>query len=187
MSKFTAVDLFSGMGGLSLGFQLDGRFDVVAGIDNYEPAVRTFYRNHPAACEAYARSTNVQYLTGKSLLSTLGLSSIDVVLGGPPCQGFSAAGRRDDNDERNQLVWEYVRLVDELKPKFFLMENVPRITLAKDNGVLFVDKLLEQFRLLGYQARLFAINAKDFGVPQVRKRVFIVGNRMGKTPVSMAE
>lgn len=178
---YTLVDLFSGAGGLSLGFCLTKRFRFIAGIDNNEWALKTLYANHPEAVSAFSTPQDIQLLSGSNLLSALEVDNIDVVIGGPPCQGFSVAGRRNVADERNQMVWEYYRLIMELQPKIFVMENVPGLLLAvhKDGNKL-TEVLQKEFEKIGYKCVLWKLNASDYGVPQVRKRTFLVGFRGAK-------
>jgi DNA (cytosine-5)-methyltransferase 1 len=174
--------LFSGAGGISVGFDLfeEGRkFRVIAGIDNDEWAVSTFYANHPNAELAFRRSMNVERLRGSHIREKLG-TSIDVVVGGPPCQGFSHAGPRDPFDKRNELVWHFIRLVTELRPIFFLMENVPGLLASrKPLEDPIVEQLLARFAHHGYKSAVFQLNAVDYWVPQNRKRVFVLGNSQG--------
>lgn len=173
---YTLVDLFSGAGGLSLGFCLTNRFRFLAGIDNNAWALKTLYANHPEAHSVFSEPQDVRKLSGIDILNALAITSIDVVVGGPPCQGFSVAGKRDIADERNQMVWEYYRFISELQPQVFIMENVPGLLLAiHNNGTKLIDVLKEKFATIGYDCVLWQLNASDYGVPQVRKRAFLIG------------
>lgn len=174
--KRTVLDLFCGAGGLSAGFELQGHFETVAGIDTYKAALDTFYRNHQHASDEFSTPNDVSCLNGSDILHRLGLKHVDVVVGGPPCQGFSAAGKRQDSDERNALVWEFCRIVSEIKPKAFVMENVPRIVRATNaDGENVMEALMRKFTTHGYRTTFWKLNAVDYGVPQLRKRAFIVG------------
>lgn len=169
-----AVDLFCGAGGMSLGFEQAG-FDILLGIDSDGHHVATHERNFPngkALCET------VVNLTGESIREFIGIDDeIDLVCGGPPCQGFSHMGLRDLKDPRNSLIDHYFRLVLELRPKTFVMENVPGLLSEKTSAIL------EQMILLatehGYEITqpVRFLDAADFGVPQQRRRVFVLGVR----------
>jgi DNA (cytosine-5)-methyltransferase 1 len=173
-----AVDLFAGAGGLSLGFE-QGGFDVLAAveIDPVHAAVHEF--NFPNST-VLARS--VVGLTGREIRERAGIGKreIAVVVGGAPCQGFSLIGQRVLDDPRNSLVREYVRIVRELKPRYFVFENVKGLTLGAHRR--FLEELIEEFSNFGYRVRLpwRVLNAVDYGVPQHRERLFIVGARRGE-------
>lgn len=169
------IDLFAGAGGLSLGFEQAG-FDVVAAveIDPIHSAAHEF--NFPR-CKTICRS--VVGLPGDEIrrLAAIGDRDVDVVFGGAPCQGFSMIGKRALEDPRNQLVAEFVRIVLEVKPKFFVFENVPGLTIGKHRQVL--HELFEEFGRGGYQVRedYRVLDASEFGVPQSRRRLFLLGAR----------
>lgn len=168
------IDLFSGAGGLSLGFEQAG-FDVRAAveIDPIHAAVHKF--NFPN-CGVLARS--VVGLTAAEVRKAAGLGPgdrVDVVFGGPPCQGFSMIGHRVLDDPRNRLVHEFVRLVHELGANYFLFENVKGLTVGRHRA--FLDELVEAFRKVGYEVALpwSVLDAADFGVPQHRERLILMG------------
>ena len=169
--KPTVVDLFCGAGGLSLGLQSAG-FNVVGAFDSWAPAVRSYrqnFRDHPCFME------NVAELSAKRL-SQLGLpSEVDLVAGGPPCQGFSIQRIGDDKDVRNDLVLEFLRVAAALHTKSFLMENVTGLLGAR--GRIVLNRFEELAEELGYGVRTMVLNAADFGLPQLRRRVFVVGMR----------
>lgn len=171
------VDLFAGAGGLSLGFEQAG-FDVAAAIEIDPIHCATHEFNFPQTATICASVIN---LTGEAIRSrsSIGSADIDVVFGGAPCQGFSMMGRRALDDPRNQLVGHYVRLVRELQPKFCVFENVKGLTLGKH--VKFLDELIEALENFGYRVLLpyRVLNAADFGVPQDRRRLFLVAARGG--------
>ena len=174
----TGIDLFAGAGGLSLGFEQAG-FDIEAAveIDPVHCATHEFnFPNSKAIC------ASVVDLTGAEIRRRAGLGNtdIDVVFGGAPCQGFSLMGKRALDDQRNQLVFHYVRLVGELQPKFCVFENVKGLTLGKH--AQFLDELIVALGDAGYNVLLpyRVLNASDFGVPQDRRRLFLMGARKGQ-------
>lgn len=172
MNKLKVVDLFSGAGGLSRGF-LDAGYDVVLGVDFDDAALKTFKANHGSA-EAMKLdlfnhdniSVIVDYLREKNI-------SLDVLVGGPPCQGFSIAGPRDMNDKRNSLYLAMVKLAQILQPKAVVLENVPGMIQTNDG--IGAKRIKEDFKALGYRMNAQILYAPDYGVPQIRKRVFFVG------------
>jgi DNA (cytosine-5)-methyltransferase 1 len=173
--KPTAISLFAGAGGCSLGFRQAG-YDIRFATDIDCDAVESYRRNFPeTSCEA----ADVRDLGPEMLLDRAGLRSgeTDILLGGPPCQGFSSAGMKSGGDPRNSLVRHYVRLLEGIRPKWFVMENVEGL-LTNDGG-LHVRDAVDAFLNAGYSVNLEKIYAQGHGVPQRRKRVLIVGNRMG--------
>ncbi len=169
--KYEIVDLFAGAGGMSLGFEMAG-FDVVQAVEIIDIAADTHERNFPL-CRVH-RGDISDFKPNKELKS----HKIRVIAGGPPCQGFSVAGRRDPNDPRNRLFREFVRVVDEIQPDYFVMENVPGILTMKNGQVR--DAILEAFEKIGYPNVSIAIlEAASFGVAQIRARAIFIGNRHG--------
>lgn len=172
------IDLFAGAGGLSLGFEQAG-FDVVAAveIDPIHCAVHEY--NFPKSAVICA---SVVDLTGDEVRrrAKLGDQEIDCVFGGAPCQGFSMIGKRVLDDPRNQLVFHYVRLVRELRPKYCVFENVKGLTVGKHKQ--FLAELIEALDKAGYDILLpyKVLNAVDHGVPQDRRRLFLIGARKGE-------
>jgi len=178
-SKPKVVDLFCGAGGLSKGFEMAG-FEVVLGVDNNPSSMKTFKKNHPSAAPT-SETMNIEDLTKEKLWEKIGTRKINVVIGGPPCQGFSMAGRRDPNDPRNSLFMHFVRIVGALKPEWFVMENVTGLLIAKTAKGEDVDTIIKkEFEKIGYRVKLFKLIAADYGVPQKRKRVFYIGTNSGK-------
>jgi DNA (cytosine-5)-methyltransferase 1 len=171
------VDLFAGAGGLTLGFEQAG-FDVVASveIDPIHCAVHEF--NFPNCKAICADATKI---TGSKIRQTanLGTSQIDVVFGGAPCQGFSLIGKRALDDPRNGLLLEFLRLVVELDANYFVFENVKGLTVGDHRKLL--QELIDAFGEAGYDVVLpyEVLNAADFGVPQDRRRVFLMGAKKG--------
>lgn len=167
------VDFFCGAGGLSLGFEQAG-FDIVLGVDQDGHHVATHERNFPYGASFCG---SVVDLTGDAVRKLAGCHDIDVVIGGPPCQGFSHMGLRDLNDSRNELVSHFMRLVIELSPKAFLMENVPGLVSGKTRQIL--DDVIALAESNGYKITrpVEVLSATDFGVPQKRRRLFLLGLR----------
>lgn len=171
------IDLFAGAGGLSLGFEQAG-FDIAAAVEIDPIHCATHEYNFPYSKTICA---SVVDLTGNEIRqrAKLGHNDIDVVFGGAPCQGFSMIGKRALDDPRNQLVFHYVRLVAELKPKYCVFENVKGLTLG--NHVEFLKELIVALVGVGYDVALpyKVLNAADYGVPQDRRRLFLLGARRG--------
>lgn len=164
------LDLFCGAGGLSYGFEQAG-FKVILGIDNDKMALETFKYNHSDAEILKGDITSITY--EKDIKPLIGNKKIDIIIGGPPCQGFSLSGPRNFEDPRNELYLSYIRLVKEIRPTAFVIENVPGlVTLFK--GVV-KDSIIKKFTELGYSVQYKILCASDYGVPQNRKRVIFVG------------
>lgn len=173
-SRPLVLDLFCGAGGMSLGFERAG-FDIALGIDVDGYHIATHERNFP-----YGKSLcrSVSELTAGGICAVLGSQiDIDLVIGGPPCQGFSHMGLRDIKDPRNSLVSDFVRLIREIRPKAFVMENVPGLLTGSTRPLL--DEALRGFESAGYRITtpLRVLNASDFGVPQHRRRLIVLGLR----------
>mgnify|MGYP006082782581 FL=1 len=168
------VSLFSGCGGLDLGFKQAG-YKILWANDNL-----------PDACETYKKEIGDHIVCNDIFeIDIKSIPKADVIIGGPPCQGFSGVGKRDPNDARSSLVWRYLEIVNEIKPSFFLFENVTGIRNSKTvEGKNVLEELKKQFQLLGYTTTVHLLNAADFGVPQRRKRVFIIGSLHGENIVS---
>ena len=171
------IDLFAGAGGMSLGFEQAG-FDVVAAveIDPVHCAIHEF--NFPN-CAVLCKSVVDVAAEDLRVLPSVGERDIDVIFGGPPCHGFSLLCKRALDDPRNALMSHFVRLVLELQPKYFVMENVKGLTLGQHKQ--FVDEVIRSFQEGGYEVveKYQVLNAADFGVPQDRRRLFLFGNRKG--------
>jgi DNA (cytosine-5)-methyltransferase 1 len=171
------IDLFAGAGGMSLGFEQAG-FDIVASVD-YDPIHCATHEFNFPGCETICRSvTDIDgvYIRNKA---KLGKCDIDVVFGGAPCQGFSLIGKRALDDPRNTLVHHFVRLVAELRPKYFVFENVKGLTIGEHKR--FLEEIIEAFGEKGYsvESNYQVLNAAHYGVPQDRKRLFLFGARQG--------
>lgn len=173
------IDLFSGAGGLSLGFEQAG-FDVVAAVE-VDPIHAAAHKFNFPNCAVLARS--VVGLSGADIRAAarIGDKPIDVVFGGAPCQGFSLIGHRALDDPRNSLVREFVRIVAELQPRHFVFENVKGLTVGRHRA--FLEELIDEFAATGYVIRepWKVLNAVNFGVPQDRQRLFLIGAKRGCT------
>jgi DNA (cytosine-5)-methyltransferase 1 len=167
----TVVDLFCGAGGLSYGFEMAG-FDVVAALDFDPVAAETYRRQNPTVPLIVDDIANV---TGKQL-KHIAQTNVDVVIGGPSCQGFSTHGKRDPNDPRNLLFQHFVRIVDELRPTWVVMENV-RGLLTYDRG-RYRNEIHAALQKIGYVIDSKVLRAVDFGVPQMRERLFFIASRV---------
>lgn len=168
--QMTVIDVFSGAGGLSLGFEQAG-FIPALGVDSDERAITAYAANFPESAVLVA---NAEDLVGSELLDAAGLRSCTVLVGGPPCAAFSVGGLMQQDDERRDLVGEFARVICETRPRYFVMENVPGILLPKARKI--VEGFYDQMTSAGYElADPWLLNAADFGVPQRRRRVFIVG------------
>ena len=174
MGNFNAIDLFCGCGGLSYGFERAG-FNILLGIDNDSKALETFELNHKGAKSICGDITQIHY--EEHIKPLIGNKEIDVIIGGPPCQGMSLSGPRRFDDPRNKLYLSYIRLVDEIKPKMFVVENVPG--LVGLFGGQIKDSIIEKFQKMGYDIQYKILCASDYGVPQSRRRVVFVGSRIG--------
>lgn len=174
------IDLFSGAGGLSLGFEGAG-FRVIYALEKDKYATETYTQNRSGRTTVDV--VDIQSVKPRDILSRLGLQAgdLDIVLGGPPCQGFSIANMHTRSMENplNHLVFTYWEFVKELMPKWFLMENVAGLDKFA-NGVI-KQKLLQFFEDGGYNVDSVVLNASCFGVPQLRRRIFFVGNRTNKS------
>lgn len=174
-----AVDLFAGAGGMTLGFEQAG-FDVLAAVE-LDPIHASVHEYNFPFWTTICRSVSETSAAEIRQRSTIGDRDIDVVFGGPPCQGFSLMGKRDISDDRNSLVFNFLRLVLDLQPKYFVMENVRGITIGKQKKVL--ERVMEEFQHHGYQVRdrPQILNAAHYGVPQNRQRLFLLGCRQDLT------
>lgn len=162
-------DLFAGVGGMSEGFVMAGGFEIAFAVE-YDKDIAFAYKQNHINTDVYdmdIRDINVVELHKKHPV-------IDVIIGGPPCQGFSQKGKRlNIDDPRNYLFQQYVRFVEEFKPKYFVLENVPNIITTSDG--YFKEQIIHAFSRLGYEIRYGVLKASDFGVPQDRHRAFFIG------------
>ena len=170
--KFKAIDLFCGAGGLSTGLKKSG-FRLCLGVDIDEKALKTYKCNLK---RTKVLKEDIKKVTGERITKLTGINRRDnfLLAGCPPCQGFSSLGKRDANDEKNELVYEYIRIINELEPSFILMENVPGMSTGVGKEIFKnVVKELEE----NYHVEYATLNAADFGVPQIRKRLVLHGIR----------
>lgn len=177
-NRYNAIDLFSGCGGLSLGLSRAG-FNIVYANEINKDAAATYKLNlvNKKRHGTYVDVRDISSVQVSEILSLGGDRTIHLVAGGPPCQGFSMAGKRDIDDPRNKLFKEMLRVVEAIRPPLFLMENVKGI-LSMDNGNV-ISTIKGAFIDLGYDVKIETLKASEFGVPQDRERVFIIGTRIG--------
>ena len=175
MKKIKIVDLFAGVGGLSYGFAYDDAFEIVAANEIMPNMAKAYQLNHPSV-KVYNK--DVKDFGISDLEKDFGIRSgdIDLVVGGPPCQAYSTVGKRLVDDPRGKLFQEYYRGLKELSPKAFIFENVKGL-LSLRKGEL-MKNILELFSSLGYFIKYEILNAADYGAPQVRERVFIIGTKL---------
>lgn len=173
MEKPTVIDFFCGCGGLSKGYELAG-YNVLAGIDFDDAALRTYEQNH------HSKGLRVDLFEDNAITKieeTIGNKKIDVIIGGPPCQGFSLTGSRNFDDKRNKLYLTMFDAVAHFQPKAFMIENVPG--MAKLYGGEVKEEIIRRFTNLGYNVVSQIVNAADYEVPQIRKRLVFIGLKNG--------
>lgn len=174
--KFKILDTFAGAGGFSLGFQLAGA-ELIGAIERDSWASETFKFNHP---EATVLHRDITDLSDDEILKYFGSKKPNVILGGPPCQGFSICNKNsgDPKDPRNSLFEEFIRVGRILKPEIMIMENVPNLIKAKtESKELVVDIIVNELKKLGYYASYKILEATDYGVPQIRKRLVVIATK----------
>jgi len=167
------LDLFCGAGGLSKGLEMVG-MKIILGVDFDKAAMKTFKKNHPDA-EVYVG--DISSLNEKKLVELIHNNEIDVVCGGPPCQGMSTVGEGIPDDPRNFLFKEFLRIVKMIKPKYIIIENVTGMLSRKNEKIL--KAILREFEKIGYSMSVNVLQASDYGVPQKRRRTIFIGNRLG--------
>tara|TARA_R110000868_G_scaffold38661_7_gene135145 strand:- start:10723 stop:11877 length:1155 start_codon:yes stop_codon:yes gene_type:complete len=172
-SEFNFIDVFAGAGGLSCGMEMAG-MTCVLGIDADKHAMRTFAHNHKKA-EVFCG--DVTKLTKAELKRLTGGKKIHAVVGGPPCQGFSTVGLGNPDDIRNTLFRQFVRIVKETKPDFVVVENVTGMLAKKNEQTL--KAILKCFKQMGYPMDVRVLSAHEYGVPEMRRRTILIGNRIG--------
>lgn len=170
--EWNTIDLFSGAGGLSEGFSNAG-FKILLGIDNDSKALESFQKNHNGAKIICGDITKITFKNDiKPLVQN---KKIDFIIGGPPCQGMSLAGNRELDDPRNKLYLSYLRILGEIRPKGFVIENVPGLVSLFHGKIK--NSILVRLKEMDYKVKFKVLTASDYGVPQRRKRVFFVGIR----------
>lgn len=173
--RMRILDLFCGCGGFSTGLEKAGH-QIVAGIDVWDTAIMSYKQNHK---NTIALCRDIKEYPPEALVQEhpAVLQSIDMIVGGPPCQGFSMAGKRDPSDPRNSLFMEFARYIKYFRPRYFVMENVAGILSMKTKeGERVLDIIMETFKAEGYHVKYQILKASDYGVPQIRRRVFFLGS-----------
>ncbi len=167
------IDLFSGCGGISVGLEKAG-LNCLLGLDFFQAAIDTFNLNHKNAIGICADIQKIDTADIKKLIKN---KKVDLICGGPPCQGFSTVGTGDANDKRNHLFLDFVRFVRDFKPSYIMIENVTGLLAKKNENTL--RSIYREFEKLGYHLDIRVLTASHFGVPEVRRRVIILGNNLG--------
>lgn len=166
------IDLFAGAGGMSLGFD-NAEFENVLAVEYDKCFAETYSFNFP---KHNLKVADIKSISNEEIKKIVGNNKIDVIIGGPPCQGFSIAGKIGRNfidDERNQLFKEFVRFVEVVKPRIFVMENVA--ALKTHNKGKTIEEIIKEFEKIGYTVKCDVLNAVNYGVPQQRRRIFVIG------------
>ncbi|QBF34808.1 DNA cytosine methyltransferase [Mycoplasmopsis phocirhinis] len=168
------IDLFSGCGGLTYGFWKQG-FNIVETVEHWKPALDTYNLN-------FNKQEHTKDITDIDVLSNIEKkfkNKIDVVIGGFPCQGFSMAGKRNPSDKRNQLYKYTIDVIRRVEPKLFVLENVKGILSFRENdGILVINKIIDELKQIGYYSKYILVDASNFGVAQKRERVIFVGSKL---------
>lgn len=173
--KLKVIDLFSGVGGLSYGFAHDDNFEIIAANEILPNMAKAYSLNHPTA-KVYAE--DIKDFSAEKVEKDLGIkaSEIDIIVGGPPCQAYSTVGKRLIDDPRGKLFQEYYRVLKEFNPKLFLFENVKGLLSMQDGELL--KTIISLFESLGYKVKYKLLNAADYGAPQIRERIIIIGSKL---------
>ena len=176
---YKVIDLFCGTGGFSKGFENTGEFEVIHGVDVLPVAVETFRANHP---HAFGVADDIRKVRRSEVSETIGLKrgDVDVIIGGPPCQGFSSIRpfrSSNDDDPRNSLFEEFASYVNYFRPRVLVLENV--VGLATYEGGTTIERIMETFDGLGYDCDWRILNASNYGVPQKRERRILMGVERG--------
>ncbi|MBE9146121.1 DNA cytosine methyltransferase [Planktothrix mougeotii] len=167
------IDLFSGAGGMSCGLERVG-MNCLLGIDFDQSSLKTFQANHPHSQTILG---DLRQITTESIQEIIGNQTIDLICGGPPCQGFSTIGTNDKQDHRNFLFFEFLRIVKAFKPNFIILENVTGLLAKRNDSTLAL--MINSFNQLGYTVDVKVLSAHHYGVPQARRRTILLGNRFG--------
>jgi len=177
MKKIKIIDLFAGVGGLSYGFAKDDSFEIIAANEILSDMANAYKLNHPTV-KMYCK--DIKDFGFKDLQEDLSIKKgeIDLVVGGPPCQAYSTVGKRLIDDPKGKLFQEYYRILKEINPKVFLFENVKGL-LSMQKGEL-LKTIISLFESLGYKVEFKVLNSANYGVPQVRERVIIIGTKLNK-------
>lgn len=173
--KYKIIDLFCGIGGFSYGFEMTKQFETILGVDFWDVALATFSRNHPKTNIVQGDVTKLDNSFFEEYKE-----KADVIIAGPPCQGFSMAGKRDIFDVRNSLFHEVIRIVSVVQPKVVVIENVVGLlSMVTPDGKAVKDEIEKDLKALGYQVEHKVLLASDYGVPQNRKRVIFIASKNG--------
>ncbi len=171
--KKTFIDLFSGAGGMSCGLEMAG-WHCLLGIDHDRAAIETFQYNHP---QVPSIAGDIREISNQQIQAIIEHQKVDLICGGPPCQGFSTIGQNDCQDERNFLFLEFLRIVEALAPDYIIVENVTGLLSKRNENVL--KKIITSFTDLGYTIDVKVLSAHHYGVPEKRRRTIFLGNRFG--------
>ena len=174
-NKLKVIDLFSGVGGLSYGFAHNDSFEIVAANEILPSMAKAYSLNHP---KTKVYNEDIKYFNAQKVKEDLNIKpgEIDIIIGGPPCQAYSTVGKRLIDDPRGKLFQEYYRVLKEFNPKLFLFENVKGL-LSMQGGEL-LKNIISLFETLGYKVQCRLLNAADYGAPQIRERVIIIGSKL---------
>lgn len=166
------IDLFAGCGGMSLGFEETGQYDIILSIEKDSRKCDIYNRNLKQKC--------CKCITLDDLFDFSSLPKADVIIGGPPCQPFSAAGSQKGSSDKRDCMPVFIKAIASVRPRLFVMENVSNLATSKKHQPYF-NNVMNQFTKLGYNVSHQIIDASDYGVPQKRKRLFIVGSKSIKS------
>ena len=165
------IDLFSGAGGMSCGLEMAG-FQCLLGVDYDATAIETFQLNHQ---KANTITGDLREISLETIQEAVGYEKIDLICGGPPCQGFSTIGQNNHQDQRNFLFGDFLRIIEGLSPDYVIMENVTGLLSRRNESTLKV--ILDSFRKLGYRVDVKVLSAHHYGVPEKRRRSILLANR----------
>lgn len=180
---YKIIDLFCGIGGFSYGFEMTQKYKTIFGVDIWNVALQTFQKNH---LSTKVHQGDIGELQSKFWSEYLG--KVDVIIAGPPCQGFSMSGKRDILDERNNLFNEVIRVVECVKPKVVVIENVlGLVSMATPKGIPVKDEIINKLKKLGYYVEYRILMASDYGVPQNRKRVIFIASQKNNLKFPIAQ
>ena len=181
--KYHIFDLFAGCGGLSQGFLNTDKFEIPIANEFWKPAQESYKYSHPKTKLFEESITDLSNQKIDLELKRQKIKKIDIIIGGPPCQGFSMAGSRKKDDPRNRLFLEFARIVEHLEPSFFIFENVKGLlTMKNDENKFVIDEIVTKFKSIdgGYILKYKLLNSADYGVPQKRERVILIGTNLKK-------
>ncbi len=175
LENHTFIDLFAGAGGMSAGFGMEN-FELLGALEIEKNYFETFKKNHTETNQGFLITDDITKNEVKDKIKSIANhQKVGLVVGGPPCQGFSYAGWRNPEDTRNQLFKDFFEIVKDVRPEFFVMENVAGILTMRNGQV--VKEITEVFSEIGYYVNIpLKLNAEDYGVPQKRRRIFIIGS-----------